>query len=133
MDAEDDKPNANVAAAETEDERARIRRHAKETEAVLDLKSSGTRIWLVKVPDFVAEKWNEINESGESGVDLGTLRVEQPENQFEYPNAWFHNATLKHDLSSIGQHQRPKYRSNYRQEQNGIYVISRKHLRNVLE
>jgi transcription initiation factor TFIIF subunit beta len=41
-------------------------------ELFLETKKMGTSIWLVKVPTFVAEKWNGIDKEG---VELGKLRI----------------------------------------------------------
>ena len=61
---EDKGPNAADAASGSLDELARMRAHARETDSILNTRNCNTtRIWLVKVPDFIAAKWNEINET----------------------------------------------------------------------
>ncbi len=41
-------------------------------EEYLDLDRAGTKVWLVKIPKFVAEQWNSIEQPG---VELGRLRI----------------------------------------------------------
>ncbi|KAG0053274.1 hypothetical protein BGZ83_001374 [Gryganskiella cystojenkinii] len=43
----------------------------------LDLTKAGTQAWLVKIPNFLAERWSTVNKEG---VDLGKVRI------FEQPN-----------------------------------------------
>jgi transcription initiation factor TFIIF subunit beta len=38
-----------------------------------NLDGQDTKVWLVKVPKFLAEKWAEINT--EPGVELGVIRI----------------------------------------------------------
>ncbi|KAJ3283813.1 hypothetical protein HDU76_008396, partial [Blyttiomyces sp. JEL0837] len=43
-------------------------------EIFLETKKSAKKVWLVKVPAFIAEKWNSIDKAG---VNLGTLDIDQ--------------------------------------------------------
>ncbi|KAJ1554133.1 hypothetical protein HK405_005918 [Cladochytrium tenue] len=68
---------ATVGTSAYAEELARLRQRARETESVLSTRDAATKVWLVKVPSFVADRWAEVNaQNPDGGVDLGTLRVE---------------------------------------------------------
>jgi len=71
----DDLENSNLA----KNEKKRLRdtnigeeEGDEEEEEYLNIDNVNKKVWLVKVPTFIAERWNAINEEG---VDLGRIRI----------------------------------------------------------
>lgn len=48
----------------------------------LDIVNASRQVWLVKLPKFLAEKWNNIDDI--SGQDIGKLRIKQNSNDLKF-------------------------------------------------
>jgi len=68
----------------------------------VDCSFSGKGLWLVKVPKYLAEKWN--NASAQGNLEVGRIRITQPQAPSEKQDVVFH---LNQNVAKSGSSDKP--------------------------
>ena len=69
MDEDDD---IELKSEYTDDPMSAAEEEEEEEDEFVNTDNINKKVWLVKIPKFLAESWNKV---GEPGVELGRLRI----------------------------------------------------------